>query len=151
VIHEPGSAFGLVPAGEADFEPLLALRMAAMRESLERVGRFDPARSRERFRASFVAAHTQCVVACGERVGFFALRPADDGLWLDHLYVAPSWQGRGIGAAVLNEVFASARAARQPVRLGALRDSDANRFYRRHGFVQTHETQWDCYYVWNPA
>jgi hypothetical protein len=38
----------LAPAGEGDFEALLALRMAAMRESLEKVGRFDPQRARER-------------------------------------------------------------------------------------------------------
>jgi hypothetical protein len=33
------------------------------------------------------------------------------------------------------------------VSLGALRDSDSNRFYRRHGFVQTGESEWDIDYL----
>ena len=35
-------------ACESDFEALVALRIAAMRDSLERVGRFDEKRARER-------------------------------------------------------------------------------------------------------
>lgn len=36
-------------AEAADAEALVALRIRALRESLERLGRFDPVRSRERF------------------------------------------------------------------------------------------------------
>lgn len=39
---------------ESDFEELVDFRMAAMRESLERVGRFDPTRARERLRSTFL-------------------------------------------------------------------------------------------------
>jgi hypothetical protein len=39
------------PVLAADFDSLVALRIAAMRESLERVGRFDPERARERWGA----------------------------------------------------------------------------------------------------
>ena len=38
-----------VAAEPSDFESLVALRIEAMRESLERIGRFDPVRARERF------------------------------------------------------------------------------------------------------
>jgi len=31
--------------------------------------------------------------------------------------------------------------------VGALRGSDSNRFYRRHGFVQTAESEWDIDYL----
>ena len=31
-------------------------------------------------------------------------------------------------------------------RVGALRDSDANRFYQRHGFVQVSESEWEMAY-----
>lgn len=147
--HSPGQ-FELQPASNADFDSLLELRTAAMRDSLERLGRFDPARSRERFSASFMAEHTRHIVVDGERVGFFALRPAgdDDGWCLDHFYIHPRWQGRGIGGQVMAALLEPARHAGQPVRLGALRGSDANRLYERHGFVKTHETQWDLHYVW---
>ena len=43
-------------ASEDDFDALVELRIDAMRESLERIGRFNRERSIERFRSSFVAA-----------------------------------------------------------------------------------------------
>ncbi len=43
-------AFSAVTA--ANFDELVAIRITAMRDSLERVGRFDPERARERLRKS---------------------------------------------------------------------------------------------------
>ena len=46
-LRRTGRTGAALPAvSEADFEDLLALRIAAMRESLERLGRFDPERAR---------------------------------------------------------------------------------------------------------
>ncbi len=45
----------------------------------------------------------------------------------------------------LREVFESADAQRMPIRPDALRGSDSNRFYQRHGFVQTDEAEWDIF------
>jgi GNAT superfamily N-acetyltransferase len=132
---------------EADFEELAGIRVAAMRESLERLGRFDPARSRERLRSSFVPGSTQFIGVDGARVGFYATREMMDGLWLDHLYILPDWQGRGIGGVVLHSILAAADARGLAVRLGALKESASNRFYQRHGFVLEREDEWDCYYV----
>jgi ribosomal protein S18 acetylase RimI-like enzyme len=130
-----------------DFEELLALRIAAMRESLEAVGRFDPVRARERLRKSFYPEHTAFIVVDGQKIGFYTLRPADGGLQLDHLYVHPNFQSRGIGSEVLRHLLALADASQMTVSLGALRDSPSNRFYQRHGFVQTAEDELDIYYV----
>lgn len=145
----PGLALTTVVA--ADFELLADLRVAAMRESLERVGRFDPQRARERLRASFAPEHTRFVVCDGERVGFYALRPAADGLHLDHLYVHPRCQNRGLGAAVLREIFREADARGLVVFVGALKESAANRFYQRHGFVRSGEGEWDIFYARAPV
>ena len=117
-----------------------------MRESLERIGRFDPRRARDRFLAAFDPALTRHVVVDGERVGFVVVRPEGDGLLLDHLYIAPSAQGRGVGAAVLADVLAHADARRLPVRVGALRESEANGFYLRHGFELVEQAEWDNFY-----
>ena len=125
----------------------MAIRIAAMRESLERLGRFDPQRARDRFLAAFEPALTRHVLAGGERVGFVVVRPQDDGLLLDHLYLLPTAQGRGVGAAVLADVLARADASRLPVRVGALRGSDSNRFYQRHGFELVEQGEWDNLYL----
>lgn len=144
---KPDSSCLFAPAAAEDFEALAALRIEAMRESLERIGRFDPARARERLRSNFFPQHTRHIVLQGERIGFVVVRPEGEGLLLDHLYIRPAFQRRGIGAAVLARVFAEADAAGLPLRVGALRGSEANRFYRRHGFRQVEEAEWDIYYL----
>lgn len=135
------------PVGEADFEALLALRIEAMRPSLERLGRFDPQRARARLRATFRPEHTWSIELDGQRVGFYALRPDGDGLRLDHLYLRPDASGQGLGGQVLRRILDEADRLGLPVRVGALRGSDSNRFYRRHGFVQTGEGEWDIDYL----
>ena len=134
-----------------DFDELVALRIAAMRASLEHVGRFDPERARERLRKSFHPEHSEFIVIGGQRVGFYTFRPAEDGFHLDHLYVHPSHQCRGVGSRVLHHLLAQSDARQLPVHLGALRDSPSNRFYRRHGFVQTREEEWDICYIRRPT
>lgn len=86
----------LLPAQQRDLEPLLAIRIEAMRESLERVGRFDPVRARERFASGFDASSTRHIEVAGERVGFVVLKQHLNELLLDHLYVKPAAQGAGL-------------------------------------------------------
>ena len=133
-------------ATASDFERLVGLRIAAMRESLERLGRFDEARSRARFGESFEPTRTRHIVVEGKRVGFVALKPEGDGLRVDHLYVHPSAQKCGVGGAVLAAVVADADARGVPLFVTALRGSDSKRFYLRYGFVLTGETEWDVHY-----
>ena len=141
----------LVPAAEDDFEALLALRMATMRESLLRLGRFDPQRARDRLGRAFEPAHTRHVLLGGERLGFVVLLPLLDArpphLVLDHLYIAPQAQRLGVGSWVMAQVLDEADRRDLPVRVTALRLSDANRFYQRHGFELQHETEWDLHYL----
>jgi GNAT superfamily N-acetyltransferase len=134
-------------AEPSDFEALLALRIEAMRESLERIGRFDPVRARERFQNGFSPLQTHHISILDERVGFYVVKPEADALLLDHLYIRPVFQGKGIGAVVLAHIFAEADAKALPVRVGALRDSDSNRFYARHGFVMVEQSEFDNYYI----
>jgi GNAT superfamily N-acetyltransferase len=137
-------SFECATAGDAD--ALVALRIAAMRDSLERIGRFDAQRARDRFLAGFVPERTWHVVADTQCVGFLALGERDGDLLLDHLYIDPRHQRRGLGGAVLERVCALADTLGRWVVLGALRESDANRFYARHGFVQVARTDWDNHY-----
>jgi len=139
------------PAQASDAQALAALRVEAMRESLERVGRFDVERARQRLLTGFSPPHTRHILVDGRRVGFLVVRPEAGGLLLDHLYIRPEHQRDGVGAAVLVEVFAQADRERLAVRVGALKDSPANRFYVRHGFVLAERTEWDNYYVRMPA
>ena len=137
----------LAPAGEDDFDALLSLRLAAMRESLERVGRFDPQRARERLSRGYLPAYTRHILRQGELVGFVVVVPREHDWLIDHLYIHPSAQGEGIGSWVLDQVLAEADAERHVVSVTALKHSAANRFYLRHGFVLQAEGEWDLYYL----
>jgi GNAT superfamily N-acetyltransferase len=143
----PGPSVALKPALQSDFEDLAALRIEAMRASLERVGRFDPVRARERLRSGFLPAHTHHIEVDGERVGFVMTRPQGDHVLLDHLYVHPRAQGKGIGGAVLAQILAEADLHALMVRVAALRDSDSNRFYARYGFQLVEQGEFDNFYV----
>ena len=87
----------------------------------------------------------------GKRVGFLVLKRLSHALRLDHLYIDPPAQRRGIGSAVLRWVCAPAVAELLPVELVALKGSDANRFYLRHGFVEVGEGEWDIDYLREPT
>jgi GNAT superfamily N-acetyltransferase len=138
--------FTFVPAAESDFERLLLIRHAAMRPSLEKVGRWHPLRARARFRAAFTPGETRLILVGDALAGCVALRPAGDALELDQFYLDPAHQGGGLGSAVLRALLAEADAAGRPVVLTVLQDSGAIRFYERHGFVRTGAEDWDLFY-----
>lgn len=142
-------AFAAVQA--EDFEALLALRVAAMRPSLEALGRFDPARARERFAGQFHPAAMRWIEADGERVGLLTVHREHDPWHVQHLYVAPGHQGRGVGRWALDGVRREASAAGVAVELEALNGSDAHRFYQRHGFQVLAVHELDTRYRWEPA
>ncbi len=137
----------LVPVTPDDADGLASLRVEAMRDSLERIGRFDPVRARERFLNGFVPAQTSGIHLDGALVGFLMLRREAPTWHLEHLYLHPAVQGRGIGSVVLQRLCAQADEAGAGIRLGALKQSDANRFYQRHGFEFSHEGEFDVYYL----
>lgn len=144
--------FGFEPAQASDFERLFEIRLRAMRESLERIGRFDPERARARFRGTFRPEHTRLIVSnAGRLIGCVAFGPQDGALLLEHFYLLPEAQGQGTGSAVLRQLLDEADTAGLAVRLDVLRQSDAKRFYERHGFLETHHDKLDIYMERLPA
>lgn len=90
---------------------------------------------------------TKHIVKNGTRVGFVVVKPDGDGLLLDHLYIHPDYQNQGIGQWVLHQVFDEADVQGKAIKVGALKGSDSNRFYARHGFELVEQAEWDNYYV----
>jgi ribosomal protein S18 acetylase RimI-like enzyme len=88
-----------------------------MKESLEAVGRFDPIRAKNRFLENFDPLFTREILVNTERVGFIVVKEVEDYLYLDHLYIDPQHQSKGIGAAVLKQVFNDADIRNKAIRL----------------------------------
>ncbi|MFF7038455.1 GNAT family N-acetyltransferase [Streptomyces griseus] len=138
-------------AEPADVEPIAELRATVMRADLERLGRYDEHRVRQRLRDSFSARHTSVITVDGELAGCVTVRPAEDGLWLEHFYLAPRHQGRGLGSAVLNSLLERTDAQALTVGLNVLNGSAARRLYERHGFVVESQDPVDVFLVRAPG
>jgi len=139
------------PASAADVEPVAELRAVVLRADLERLGRYDERRVRQRLRDGFTPAHTWVIEVGGAFAGCVSLRPARDARWLEHFYLAPHLHGGGIGAAVLRGLLEQCDRDGALVRLNVLRGSPARRLYERHGFTLETEDAVDVFMVRQPA
>ncbi|MFG2552289.1 GNAT family N-acetyltransferase [Streptomyces sp. NPDC048581] len=142
------------PASASDVEAVAELRAVVLRADLERLGRYDEGRVRQRLRDGFEPAHTWVIEVGGAFAGCVALRPAEDAHWLEHFYLAPRLQGGGIGSGVLRELLErcdrDGDGAGLVVRLNVLRGSAARRLYERHGFTVETEDRVDVFMVRGP-
>jgi ribosomal protein S18 acetylase RimI-like enzyme len=140
------------PARRADAAAIAAL----FRRSFGGLAFLPTLHTSEEDRAFFRAAIRDQEVWVAEEggrvVGFAAL----DGEMLNHLYVEPDAQGRGIGSTLLGRVK---RRRPDGFRLWTFQQNDgARRFYERHGCVAVdftdgsgnEEKQPDVLYEWRP-
>ncbi|MGW4649929.1 GNAT family N-acetyltransferase [Kitasatospora sp. NPDC004289] len=134
-------------AEASDVEAVAELRATVLRPGLERLGRYDPQRVRQRLRDGFDPGHTWVIEVAGEFAGCVALRPAADGCWLEHFYLDPRHQGVGVGSGVLGRLLEQCDRTRTPVRLNVLQGSPARRLYERHGFTVETEDPVDVFMV----
>ncbi|WP_414645504.1 GNAT family N-acetyltransferase [Arthrobacter sp. LAR12-1-1.1] len=130
----------------SDASWIAELRAQVMRPDLERLGRWDPVRVRQRFLTGFHPAHTFVIDVGASAAGVIAVRPESDEKWIEHFYLAPEYQGQGLGSAVLRHVLEAKRDHR-PFRLTVLQGSPARRLYERTGFVHEHEDSIDVFLV----
>lgn len=141
------AGFAFAPATPDDLARLTDLRLAAMRESLERIDRFREERARAWMARTYRPADTRLLLADGDLAGCVAFYEVEPGVMgLEHFYIYPRHQGRGLGSAVLAELLAEADAQHAAVRLTVVRESDVIRLYERNGFVVTGRDDIDVYY-----
>jgi len=141
------------PGVAEDAPALAALFLAARREAMPWLPVPHDAAATRRWMAAVVLVETSVLVAPGQDgapAGFAAWQAG----WLDHLYVAPAAQGRGLGTALLR---AAQAANPEGLRLHVFRrNAGARRFYHRHGFRlvtlrdgrENEEGEPDALYAW---
>ena len=111
-----------------------------------------------RWMADEVVGHTDMWVADldGVVVGLLVLTHERDGSWIDHLYLDPSWMGRGLGDRFMELVR---RRCPNGAQLWTFQsNAPARRFYERHGAVAeefgdgrgNEERHPDVRYRWTP-
>ncbi|MBA8815484.1 GNAT superfamily N-acetyltransferase [Microbacterium halimionae] len=133
-----------------DIEWLVEIRADVLRTDLERLGRYDSVRVRQRMRDAFKPASARVIVVDGSDVGSITVRVEDDARWIEHFYISAALQGRGVGSHVLETVLAEEDSSR-PFRLNVLQGSAARRLYERYGFVVDSEDAVDVFMSLPPA
>lgn len=74
----------------------------------------------------------------GRVAGFIDVHREDGTTWVRQLYLLPQYVSQGVDSALLGHALA---VAARPVRLWCFqRNTDARRFYERHGFVAIRNT-----------
>ncbi|MGW0904452.1 N-acetyltransferase family protein [Streptomyces sp. NPDC002853] len=147
----PALEWTLRTAEPTDAETIAELRATVLRPDLERLGRFDEQRVRQRFRDAYSPRDTSVILVDGAFAGCVALRPADDCQWLEHFYLDPALQGRGLGSAVLRGLLDRTDTDGSLVRLNVLQGSTARRLYERHGFSIEDEDPVDVFMMRPPG
>ena len=134
-------AFTLRTPTADDLPALFVVFKAAMRDYVtETYGPWDEDDQRQRFWTGFRLDHAKMIVADGEIVGAIDIERHDDRWHLHRIDIAPGWQGRVIGTALIGDLIARARSESLPITLQVLRVNPARSLYRRLGFVEVGET-----------
>ncbi len=103
-------------------------------------GTWDDLAQEVKCRDQFTPGADRIVRVGREDVGLLKVEEEPEYLWLVKLYLLKDFRRRGIGSAVLSSVVERAHDLGKAVRLRVLRvNTDAQRFYARHGFTVVDE------------
>jgi ribosomal protein S18 acetylase RimI-like enzyme len=151
----------LRPVDESDDEFLLALygstrahEMADLPWSEQQKHSFIRMQNnaKPRFdRNHFVGARHLIVERDGRRIGRLYVDRNADEIRIVDIALVPEFRGRGIGAALIGDVFAEARASGLPVRIHVEKDNPALRLYDRLGFTPIADQGVYCLMEWTPG
>jgi ribosomal protein S18 acetylase RimI-like enzyme len=145
--------FGLRQAVTADRAWLWETKTRCLRIYIEQTyGAWDDTQ-RARFDATFIPEEIFIVSFDGQDAGFVALRTEPRVIQLFNLMIAPEFQRRGLGTAVLRHVLNLAQARRLPVRLQVMKVNPARRLYERMGFTAVPAEEIPTHYrmIWRPV
>jgi GNAT superfamily N-acetyltransferase len=121
------------------------LYRATMRDRIEEAFGWDEYRQDMSFAQQFVLREVRIITLKGTDVGWIQTRTESPVLNLFQFYVAPKWQGQGIGSFVLKRLTAEAKRRGSVIALAVMKGSPAIRLYHRHGFRSLHADAYKIY------
>ncbi|MFN3648498.1 MAG: GNAT family N-acetyltransferase [Armatimonadota bacterium] len=147
----PGEAgYRLEPAAMRDYAFIYRLRRETLRRCLDELGM--PGEERGPFCARFdVTRHRLVYAGAQDPAGAISVLERERELHLTNLHLLPAYQGRGLGAALVREVQAQARATRRRVTTQVLKVNPARAFYERLGFRVEGEEGPRYRMAWEPS
>ncbi|WP_322903278.1 GNAT family N-acetyltransferase [Paenibacillus campi] len=138
--------YRLQTASLADADWIAELRAIVLKADLTRLHRYDEVRVRQRFLSVFQPEYTRLIMVDETPAGCITLRPGDNADYiLEHFYIDPAVQGKGIGSHVLAEVLSDPKLHGRSVMLNVLQGSPARRLYERYGFTLSEQDEVDVF------
>ena len=136
----PSFATRLARADEVD--ALYQIHRETMRDYVAQTyGEWHEADQAARFLDRFTPGRYEAIEVDGALAGYIDCE-REPGHWnLNNIRIAPRWQGRGIGAALIRALIARATADGVPVELSVLRVNPARALYERLGFRVVEESE----------
>jgi ribosomal protein S18 acetylase RimI-like enzyme len=135
------SPYTLRPVTEDDFAWLWSLKRQTMRSYVEQTwGVWDDGVQDIYFRQGFTPSKLRIIRVDGHDAGRLEVERCDRELYLCGIEIAPEYQRKGLGTAVIRDLAAEAQAARMPLRLQVLKVNPAQNLYNRLGFRVVEET-----------
>jgi ribosomal protein S18 acetylase RimI-like enzyme len=127
----------LRPATADDFEFFFDLHKRSLGPYVDQVWGWDDDDQRAYLERNIAPEHTQVIVVDGVDIGRLNVEDHDDEVFLGLIEITPDYQGRGIGAQLIQTLLDDAFAQDKRVRLNVLQvNSRAYQLYRRLGFTE---------------
>lgn len=130
-------AYSLRPATPGDLEGLRAVHESAFRGLVETRYDWDPDQQRQIVLESI--PHAQIVEVAGALAGQLIVEEREDEVFLSRVMLGAAYRGRGLGAQIVGDVIARARASGRAVTLSVWENNRARGLYERLGFRVTHQ------------
>jgi ribosomal protein S18 acetylase RimI-like enzyme len=126
------------PAVAEDFDYCARLYFVEMKTIIREL-KLDLQAQAASFRRQWDVAEVRIIRLDGADIGWLQSTVRDGAMLLAQLFVAGSFQRRGIGTEVMHRLIAEANQAGQPMTLEVVKINPAKRLYDRLGFRTTGE------------
>ena len=114
-------------------------------------GGWDEKLQDEFFTANWIPGKSQIIFSDNVPVGTLNKEVLEAHIKLVELQILPTFQGKGIGTLVLEDVISDAKCCNKPICLQVLKENKAKYLYARHGFITSGETDLHLLMEWHPA
>lgn len=126
------------------------LSFSAMRALVEQAIGWDEYSQDAAFARKFILGEVRIITLDGKDIGWLQIQADDQCMILRQFFIAPEYQARGIGAAVLKQLLAESAKRGRAVSLSVMKGNRALAFYRRHGFRVIDEDRHKIYLRFEP-
>jgi ribosomal protein S18 acetylase RimI-like enzyme len=134
-------SYSLRRATGADFEFLHDLHWATMKTYVHDTWGWDEPAQERMFAERFEPARYHLILVDDTVVGALAVERQESSIVIEDIKLLPSFQSRGLGSTIIQDVLDEAAARNMPVHLQVLKVNPAHRLYRRLGFEVIGETE----------